>query len=193
MEEQKKYDGVSVSGVLQSVSIALDGYDDIFSDFDPSPYAIRLMSEDFLRELKRHYTENRHGDFVITFTLPKSLRSEKTENLIRKRIKDHFTSSLSKLRKETYKARREGILRIGGGMAIAALVFTVPQFETQLPLMILSTLSWYFLWSGYEKFFEAPSAMNKKERFFDKFVSAKYNFVDQEDVVKSINIGSSYR
>ena len=193
MDEQEKVDGSTVSDALQSVSIAIDSYDDIFSDFDPSPYATRLMSEDFLRELRRHYVENRHGDFVITFTLPKSLRSEKTENLIRKRIKDSFSSSLSKLKKENDKERKEGLFRIVGGAVIAALVFTVPQFETQLPLMILSTLSWYFLWSGYEKFFELPSKMKKREHFFGKFISAKYNFVDQEEVVRTMNLSSSYR
>ncbi len=193
MEEQKKPDGKTVSDVLQSVSIAIDSYDDIFSDFDPSPYATRLLSEDFLRELKRHYVENRHGEFIITFTLPKSARTEKTETLVRKRIKDYFSLHLQKLKKDMDKSSRSGLIRVVGGILFDILLFAIPALQSPVIVTILSTLSLYLLWSGYENLFEIPSKFKSKQRFFEKFVSAKYNFVDEEEVVKIINIGSSYR
>ena len=39
------------------------------------------MSDDFIRELRRRYAENHKGEYVITFSLPKSHRSEKIESL----------------------------------------------------------------------------------------------------------------
>lgn len=35
------------------ISLVLDTYDDIFSDFDPRPYGERALSSDFLDEAKK--------------------------------------------------------------------------------------------------------------------------------------------
>ena len=37
----------------KEISFWLDSYDDLFSDFDPRPYAQKGFSEDFLDEAKR--------------------------------------------------------------------------------------------------------------------------------------------
>ena len=39
-----------------NISIVLDSYDDLFSDFDPRPYRIRALSDDFLLECKKSKT-----------------------------------------------------------------------------------------------------------------------------------------
>ena len=35
------------------ISLSLDNYDDIFSDFDPRPFSQRALSDDFLIEAKK--------------------------------------------------------------------------------------------------------------------------------------------
>jgi hypothetical protein len=54
-------------------------------------------------------------------------------------------------------------------------------------------LIWYVLWSGFEELFDVSRRLKRKEAFYDKFLRAEYNFMDQEEVVRSMNISSSYR
>ena len=72
---------------LREITIQLDTYDDIFSDFDPRPYSSRALSEDFIKEIKRHYMEDKRGRFEVHFTIPASERNIGDEGLIKKRLR----------------------------------------------------------------------------------------------------------
>ncbi len=183
----------TISDALQTARIALDGYEDIFSDFDPSPYASRLLSYDFLEEIYRRYVSNKKGEFVVTFTLPKHLRSQKTEELIRKRLKDYFRDRIKRIDKKTWHLRKGGIMRVIVGVLISILLFAfqLPDAEPFF-LTIFSVLVWYLLWSGYELVFESPGKINVKRDFYEKFLRAKYYFIDEEQVVQNIT-SNSYR
>jgi hypothetical protein len=91
---------------LREITIQLDVYDDIFSDFDPRPYQERELSEDFLKEIQRRYLEDNRGRFEIHFTIPSSERDTKEEALIKKRLREHFLSMA--------KAESDGIKRTRG-------------------------------------------------------------------------------
>ncbi len=182
----------TVADVLQSTQIALDTYDDIFSDFDSSPYATRVLSDDFLQELRKRYAETQTGDLVVNFTLPSSLRSEKTESLVRKRLKDYFKAQRMETAKAIRNIRRKGFVRVFfGALALLPMVFSPEQIVMPLSTL-LSVLSWYFLWSGFDNLLEVPTRLSSEKQFFEKFVKAKYNFVPEEQIARSIG-NSSYR
>ncbi|MFH1394012.1 MAG: hypothetical protein ABII71_00325 [Candidatus Micrarchaeota archaeon] len=188
MEEPKQAEVKTVSDALRSIQIALDNYDDIFSDFDPSPYQRRLLSDDFLKELYRRYAMTRKEEFIVNFTLPKKERSEKTEELIRKRLKDHFRGRLRKADKKAKELRKNGLLRLLAGFAISTLmlVFSGPEL---LPFItMVSVLAWYLLWSGYENFFEAAGKTSVRKAYYERFLGAKYNFSDEEDVLRQARV-----
>jgi hypothetical protein len=190
MEEQKK-----VSDVLQSVHIALDTYDDIFSDFDPSPYETRLLSDDFLNELHKRYVETPKGNFSITLTLPRALRSEKKEILIKKRIKDYFKGRLKGLDKSYGNKLKMGAIRIIIGGFVSSIVFVVPVLEQALIAALISPLLWYLMWSGFEAISEASRKLKKRKNFIEKFHKADYVFKDQEGIIHEAiqSSSSSYR
>jgi hypothetical protein len=190
MEVQKPAEARSVTDILQTTQIALDTYDDIFSDFDPSPYGKRLLSDDFLNELRRRHAEKRKGEFVVNFTLPGSLRSEKTEALVRKRIKDYFKGRLREVAKGRKEKLREGVLRLFVGLALSILLVVFPQLDAVPLLTILSVLIWYVLWSGFEELFDVSRRLKRKETFYGKFLRAEYNFMDQEEIVRHIKPAS---
>src|SRR3989339_701864 len=55
---------------ISQVSMWLDGYDDIFSDFDPRPYSQRSLSDDFLSEAKK-VSSGKTGDRLeLRFLIP---------------------------------------------------------------------------------------------------------------------------
>ncbi|MEW6748783.1 MAG: hypothetical protein AB1295_03695 [Candidatus Micrarchaeota archaeon] len=176
----------TVSDVLQKADISLDGYDDIFSDFDYSPFGKRLLSEDFLSELRRRYSYTWKGDPIVNFTLPKARRSEKTESLIKKRIKDHFKSRVKEIERKTREKIRNGAVRVSIGIVLSFALFVVPELETVPALTIFSVLIWYSTWSGLESILQASSTFKKRRAFAERFMKAEYNFASEEDVVKSI-------
>lgn len=52
-EAQQKIEETEKILEMSEISIWLDNYDDIFSDFDPRPYSQRSLSDDFLAEAKK--------------------------------------------------------------------------------------------------------------------------------------------
>jgi hypothetical protein len=72
------------------VSLWLDTYEDIFSDFDPHPYGRRALSEDFLAEARRAVRDRRDEVPELRLLVPTRIRSLEDETIIRKRLRDHF-------------------------------------------------------------------------------------------------------
>lgn len=176
----------TVSDVFQKVDMALDSYDDLFSDFDPSPYQRRLLSEDFLSELRRRYASTGESEIAVNFTLPRSVRNEKTEQLIKKRVKEHFKARLKIIKQKTREKADNGIIRIACGILLSIALFIFPELDVVPLLTLFSVLIWYSLWSGFENVLEASSSLWKKKAFAEKFMRAEYLFFSQEDVLQSM-------
>ncbi len=68
------------------VSIWIDTYDDVFSDFDSRPYSQRAISDDFIRESQKMYKESRRGKFELHCMAQSAIRNEDHENMIKKRL-----------------------------------------------------------------------------------------------------------
>ena len=101
-----------------AVSLWLDTYEDIFSDFDPHPYGQRALSEDFLAEARRAVRDRRDEVPELRFLVPMHIRNLEDEATIRKRLRDHFRRHADRLARE----RRRGIWV---SLAIAAAGFAV--------------------------------------------------------------------
>lgn len=171
---------------LKVTHIALDEYDDIFSDFDISPYPKRLLSYDFLKELHRRYAETKKGDFEITFTLPADKRSARIETVVRKRLKGHFRDRLEMIDRKVRDKRIKGAAKLLAGFAVSLILFSNP-FQDGMPFVtMLSVLVWYFLWSGYTDIFESAGRAHGKKEFYSKLLNAKYEFLDEEKLLGSI-------
>jgi len=88
-----------------AVSLWLDTYEDIFSDFDPRPYAHRALSEDFLAEARRAVLDRRDDVPELLFLVPTDARTLDDEAIIRRRLRDHFRRHADRLTRE----RRRGV------------------------------------------------------------------------------------
>ena len=83
--------------VEHEISLWLDTYEDIFSDFDPRPLGQRALSDDFLSEAKRAIRERKEGSFELHLLIPTTQRSSATEAVVRKRLREHFTKHATRL------------------------------------------------------------------------------------------------
>lgn len=186
-EEEKK-----PATFLNLVNIALDTYDDIFSDFDPSPYSTRLLSDDFLKELQKKYTERQRGEFEVRFTVPAAQRNPKTEALIKKRIKNYFEQILKNTEYEMQKKKKKGIVYILVGFLLLAGQMYLSTFYdggnyfVRLIEIILVPAGWYGMFEGIANFLETPASLENQYKFYTKLKNANYIFLSEEDVVKII-------
>jgi len=183
-----KHERKRLSAYLSSVDIALDSYEELFSDFDPSPFSRRAFSGDFLKELMRRYSETRHGKFEVVFSLPKAVRNRETEALIKERLREHFEWQLGELREDINEDRRTGGFYIGAGAAVIALsvlLTTYGQAEVFLKILgeIILVPGWVGEFMGLEKILESKSQRKKQYEFLEQFRDATYVFVSSEDVL----------
>lgn len=157
---------------LSEISIDIDNYDDIFSDFDPRPYSSRALSDDFILEIKRASRDKTTGIIELKFLIPKHERKYKDEDLIIKRLKSHFKRHFEIVRKEVDKEKKLGLTMVGLGFALGVLAAVVLHqgvetidnaiFFTDtlkwlaiiLPTVVLVMLepaSWFLIWEGFNK------------------------------------------
>ncbi len=168
---------------FKAIQVALDNYQDIFSDFDTGPYSHRTLSNDFVNEVERRYVETKPGEFEVRLTLPARERDQKVEMVIKKRLKDYFTGRLKEKDDEISKKRNVGIIRIVAGVLIIIAVFELPIPYTTAMSNILSVPGWFFIWSGFENIMDIPGKLAEERQFLGRFSKAKYHFYSEDELI----------
>lgn len=167
---------------IKEVSIAIDTWDDIFSDFDPRPLEERALSEDFISELKKRYRETRKGIFLITIYAPVSLKDDKSEKIVVQRLKRFFKHRSLQRQKELNRIRIRGIIFVMTGICFLGFLTMVTYFRffSKLAIeilgIILMPLGWFGVWEGFSKIVDTSPIFIQEEILFDKLSKADYRF-----------------
>ncbi|MEM7823858.1 MAG: hypothetical protein QW227_00565, partial [Candidatus Aenigmatarchaeota archaeon] len=164
-------------------SLALDDYDDIFSDFDPRPYSERALSDDFLAEAKKGARDKPSGGLELKLMLPKAKRREEDENTIRKRLREHFRKHYKILRAEKNSIIYKGVLFVLAGVLVmffAALFFFEEaeySFVDKFLLILLEPAGWFLFWEGLDMIVFESKKKNPDLSFYKKMVDCEINFI----------------
>jgi hypothetical protein len=188
MAEEKAAKDASASEQpdMREITIQLDTYEDIFSDFDPRPYSQRELSEDFLKETQRRYLEDKRGRFEIHFTIPSSERDVSEEALIKKRLREHFAVMVRREEEVIRNTKNRGYIYLFAGMAVLlANVYALFELNEasvvyQLLSIILVPAGWYGMYAGMEKVIDAPFEAVNRKNVYEKFEHANYVFMSDE-------------
>lgn len=188
----KKIEEKKPSSLLNLLHIALDTYDDIFSDFDPSEYDRRVLSDDFIKEMQKRYVETSKGDIEVRFSIPGAMRSQKVEALIKKRLKDYFQHQIRLLEMEIEKRKKAGITYFFVGfLVLFFLVYSselFPQSHVRDVLVLLFTpLGWFGMWEGVGLFVQSPVKYEEQKKFFVRFSKANYVFMSEDEFVRELS------
>ncbi|MBI4918434.1 hypothetical protein HY837_00765 [archaeon] len=167
---------------LTQLSLWIDEYDDIFSDFDPRSYQQRALSDDFLSEAKKVSKERPSGATELKLLVPESKRNPSHETVIRKRLRDHFKLQQILLEKEVKSVIQRGaFFAITGLVLMIATTYILFTFEEKnLIVSFLITLfepaSWFLFWEGAGLIlFEAKEKKPELE-FYEKLVKCEIKF-----------------
>ncbi|MBU1043158.1 MAG: hypothetical protein KJ915_02015 [Candidatus Omnitrophica bacterium] len=166
----------------REVVIAIDTWDDIFSDFDPRPLSERVLSEDFIIELKQRYRETSKGDFIVTICAPKLLEDKKSEHTVSKRLKRHFLHRALMRKKENLRIRVKGVIFVLCGICFLTFLTLIAYYKlfNDLAINIISIvvmpLGWFGIWEGFSKIVDPTVAAIREEKFYTKLSKAQYRF-----------------
>ena len=161
-----------------NISLVLDSYNDIFSDFDPRDYSEKALSEDFLSECKRA-ARDKENHIELRLLIPIKKRNSTHENKIRKRLKDHFHRHFKIEEKEMKKTKSQGI----AWFILGAIIITVGAFLSKYQGFIFNLLvtiaepaGWFSFWEGLAKVFLIPKEEKLDLEFYKKMSTAKISF-----------------
>jgi len=162
----------------REISLRLEQYDDIFSDFDIRPYSKRALSVDFLEEIKRASSDKKVENIELVLFAPEKERSEAHEATIRERLAAHFKRHYHLLLEEKQRMIRLGSSMVGMGivfMVIATIiVFKDPRQSLLLSflLVFLEPAAWFLLWEGMDQIFFNSKSINPELNFYRKMFSS---------------------
>lgn len=170
-----------------NVSLILDSYSDLFSDFDPRNYAEKAISDDFLIECKRAVRDRPNEEFELRLLMPKSKRNLNDEAKIKRRLKDHFQKHVHEKNKDIQNIIRNGlvmaivgfVLMITGAFLVYNKVFE-GTFLSAILLIVLEPAGWFFFWEGLAKTFFIYEEHDRKRRdldFYKKMARATVYFL----------------
>ncbi|MBN3039927.1 MAG: hypothetical protein JW867_02245 [Candidatus Omnitrophica bacterium] len=175
---------------LKEISLVIDSWDDVFSDFDPRPLNERTVSGDFVEELKKRYRETQRGTFIINIYAPVFLKNVESERMVTQRLKRHFRYVFMQKKRNIIRRRVRGLIFIFVG--ISSLTFltlaTYHKFLSKLSLemisILLMPLGWFGFWEGLSKLVDTSPAFIHEEKLFEKLSKANYRFSYIEEEAK---------
>ena len=92
------------------LSIWLDDYDDVFSDFDSRPINERSLSDDFLVEVRKMVREKPTGNVELKLLIPAAKRKKDLEVMVVCNLHTYFKHAAEAIQLEMNKTRRRGFL-----------------------------------------------------------------------------------
>jgi hypothetical protein len=174
---------------IRDISIAIDTWDDIFSDFDPRPLSERTLSEDFIFELTKRSHESRKGHSVITICAPGSLRNDRAERIASTRIRLYLAQRAALANDTIRRQRTRGVVfALCGFIFLSTLTIMGYEFKPwfgnlgfQFVEIILMPLGWFGIWEGVSKIVDVDRLLLQEAALYDRLAHATYRFTYLED------------
>jgi hypothetical protein len=171
---------------MSEISIQLDTYEDIFSDFDPRPFSQRAISDDLLLVMKKAAQVKASGNIEVKFLIPKKMANSEHETLIKRRFKEYFKKHHELKHKEVSKAQRKaGAFIISGAIISMLTTYLIAtgtsltgiwHFFLTLLIVLCEPAGWFFIWDGLSRFVSIKEENSSELNFYDKMLKAEYEF-----------------
>ncbi len=166
---------------LAEISIMLDSYDSIFSDFDPSPYSERTLSDDFIMQSKKISRNKTGKKIALNLLLPKNKRNDEDEKIIIKSLHSYFKSVHQELTHEVRKINKRGFyLTVTGIILMMAASYisylNTQKFHIHLLLVLFEPAGWFLLWAGLDHLVYSSKETKKDLDFYSNMTKSEIKF-----------------
>ncbi len=156
-------------------------YEDIYSDWDPSPFKRRDIEEDFIEYIWDSALDIPfHEKMVIVFLVKKELRDDQKEQQLLKALNNHFNYSLRKTEKVYFKEKNKSLIYLIIGIVFAILTYSgifggvalwTKVFEEGI---LIGT--WVFFWEAFYNYFIECQNIRQELKLMKKFLKTEYLF-----------------
>lgn len=163
------------------IHLRLNEYNDLFSDFDPRPYGIRGLSDDFLKELRKAVEDAGDNKISIAFSVPKSMHNPNDESVIMQRLHGHFIKHSTQMEAERNREIKSGSILIAIGLILmfgAAWfsLYSTDSFTLNFFRVVLEPSAWFISWFGADRIFMAERENRAKLKFYGRTRSVPIRF-----------------
>jgi hypothetical protein len=167
---------------MSELSIWLDTYDDLYSDFDPRPYGKRLVSHDFINELKRNMHEISGGPVQLGLFIPEAARKREAETEIVTSLQNYFIKNLNITEHSLRKLVQQGIWMGLIGMALLLIATYMayeafPGFLATAVTVVLQPAGWFLVWNGLDNIFFESRILKNERSFLRKMQDCRIQFL----------------
>ncbi len=167
---------------MSEISLWLDNYDDIFSDFDPRPYSLRSLSDDFLFEAKKASRDKDANRLELRFLILQEHRDPKVEATIKKRLRDHFTKHSNQLKKDMTEVRNQAIIALLLGVTLMLVASYLDSlnlnfFAARFLFVLLEPTGWFLTWFALDRIFYSSELKKAEYEFYKKMVKCEIMFI----------------
>lgn len=163
------------------LSLWLDDYDDIYSDFDSRNYLKRRISSDFIEEL-RAALKNKNEDINdLVLLLPENKRHNGEEKKIIENLRSYFTRQLHLFTEKYSNHFKKGILLFIVAITLM-IINSVISFRLNDNLLssiiriILEPSGWFLIWIAFDILYYDLTEIKKEKHFFDELSELKIYF-----------------
>jgi len=168
--------------IKSELSIWLDVYDDVFSDFDSRPLSERALSDDFLNEVRKMVREKPTGNVELKLLIPAALRDTKTEGIITRNLHAHFRHSAQLVRSDIRSTIGQGIIlsTVGFALMIGTAYLAgikVKEFYLNSIQIIMEPAGWFMVWAGLDNIFNDARKKRPNLDFNTKMAHAEITFL----------------
>jgi len=164
-----------------NIILAIDSYDDIFSDFDPGEYKVKALSNDFLAECKIASKDKKDG-LELIFLMAKNKRKKVVEAEIIKRLTNHFQRHYDLTSKEIKHTKQIGVSWFFAGAVIMLFATFLTNYQGFI-ISFLETISepagWFMFWEGLSKVFIEVKKELPEHEFYKKLSKSKIIFANK--------------
>jgi len=183
---QKKEEKVVAGSIVthpSEITLWLDEYGDIFSDFDPRTYSQRSLSVDLLRELKSASSDMNDEHIHLTFLVPEHLRKSSDETVIKRRLTEFFHKESRDIKEKVkLPLLKKGwfFVVVGIFLMFVATALFFNYNNTSLIrnffILLVEPGGWFFLWEGLSLIVFDANKVNAEMKFYTRMANCSISF-----------------
>lgn len=167
-----------------NIDISLDKYADIFNEWDFAPFTKRDIDPDLVEFIEECAFEiPLKSNILINFYIPEKLKDEKTEEKLKKIIRNNFKFGYRKIYSERMRIIRNLIFYLFFGVLFLFISSIIENFiKNNLIKNILTNGivigAWVLIWDIFSTIFFKLKELNFKIKVYEKLIKTNINFYE---------------
>ena len=164
------------------IQISLDKYDDVFDDWDSSPFKMRDIEDEFLDFIWDSIEDiPSHMDVIFEFSIPQTLQNEQKEKVLISALNHQFDYMLRKIKRQRIKDLKETLRYFSIGVFFFIVFYTVfdeaSSFISQIIKDGLFVGGWLFIWETFSNIFIKSYKLSEERQIIQRFKRARIKFI----------------